>query len=334
MLLPLLPLPQADIAIPAQSKRRTESPYANLGRRSFCNPVHSVNKTSPSSPEAQSTSQCPAMGGGPAAEGCRKSIEDAAVETVTLTVADADPFNTTGLGDTEHVDWAGAPVQEKATDWVKPPLGAMESEKEAVCPGATVAVVDELGAMEKSSPVPVRLTVCGLPIPLSLIVTVPVLAPLATGSKKTPMAQLDPAERLLPHELIWPKSAGLVVTLEMMRGTIPVFISVTVCGRLLVPTNWFAKVMLEGETVTTGVKALPVSITVWGLLRALSEMVTEAVRVPELVGEKTTLIVQLASATTFVPQLLVWVNSAGFAPVTEIPVILSVPVPLSVRVTA
>jgi hypothetical protein len=310
----------------------TESPYANLGRRFFCHPVNPVSNASPSSPEAQSPSQCRVMGGGPPAEGCRKRIEDVVVETVTLTVADADPFNTTGLGDTAQVDWAGAPAQEKATDWVKPPLGAMESEKEAVCPGATVTVVAELGAMEKSSPVPVRLTVCGFPIPLSLIVSVPVLTPLATGSKKTPIAHLEPDERLLPHELIWPKSEGLVVTPVMISGTVPVFMSVTVCGKPLVPTYWFGNVMLEGETLTMGVKALPVSNTAWGLSRALSVIVTEAVRVPELVGEKTTLIVQLASAITLVPQVLVCVKSPLLAPLMEIPLILRVPEPLLVRV--
>jgi hypothetical protein len=90
--------------------------------------------------------------------------------------------------------------------------------------------------MEKSSPAPVRLTACGLPIPLWLILSVPVLTPLAAGSKKTPMAQLEPAERLLPHELSWPKSVGLVTTLVMISGAVPVFVSVTVCGRPLVPT--------------------------------------------------------------------------------------------------
>jgi hypothetical protein len=56
------------------------------------------------------------------------------------------------------------------------------------------------------------------------------------GSKKTPMEQLEPTDKLLPHELSGPKSVGLVVTLAIVSGAAPVFIRVMVCGRLLVAT--------------------------------------------------------------------------------------------------
>ena len=99
-----------------------------------------------------------------------------------------------------------------------------------------MAAWEEEVAKEKSCPVPIRVTVCGLPGALSLIVKVPTLAPPAVGSKKTPIAQLEPAARLLPQELSWPKSAGLVVMLVMLSGAPPLFVSVTVWGTPLVPT--------------------------------------------------------------------------------------------------
>jgi len=97
-------------------------------------------------------------------------------------------------------------------------------------------VVEELGAIEKSCPMPVSATVCGLLAALSVIVKVPVLVPLVVGSKKTPMEQLDAAPKLPPQALSGPKSPGVAVTLVMVNGEPPVFISVTVCGRPLVPT--------------------------------------------------------------------------------------------------
>lgn len=90
--------------------------------------------------------------------------------------------------------------------------------KFAICPAATVVEAGETGANEKSCPVPFNATVCGLPGALSLIVSVPGLAPLAVGSKKTPIAQLEPAATVLPQAFSVPKSAALVVTLVMLRG--------------------------------------------------------------------------------------------------------------------
>src|SRR5882757_8025129 len=116
------------------------------------------------------------------------------------------------------------------------------------------------------------------------------------------MAQLEPGDRLLPHELICPKSAGLVVTLAITRGAAPVSLRVTVCGNPLVATNWFGKVMLDGEILATGATALPVSIALCGLPGALSVMINDAVRVPEVAGVKIMLNVQPTPAGTLVPQ--------------------------------
>jgi hypothetical protein len=153
--------------------------------------------------------------------------EAAIVTTVTPTVAAADPFSKREPGDTAHVDCGGAPVQAKATDWLNPPPPETEREKFAVSPAETVADVGEPGAIEKSCPVPVSATVCGLPEALSVIVNVPSIVPLAVGSKKTPTAQLAPAARVLPQALSTAKSPGLADTLVMLTEELPVFVTVT-----------------------------------------------------------------------------------------------------------
>jgi hypothetical protein len=49
------------------------------------------------------------------------------VVTVTLTVVGVDPFSVTDAG-TAQVAPAGAPVQLRATFWLKPPTGETEIE--------------------------------------------------------------------------------------------------------------------------------------------------------------------------------------------------------------
>jgi hypothetical protein len=153
--------------------------------------------------------------------------EAAIVVTLTVTVVAPDPLSAIELGDTAHVDCDGAPVHANATGWLNPPEGETATVKFAVCPAETVADAEETGASEKSCPVPLRATVCGMPEALSLIVNVPVLVPLAVGSKKTPTAQLAPAARVLPQALSIPKSPGLAVTLVMLREALPLFVTVT-----------------------------------------------------------------------------------------------------------
>ena len=63
----------------------------------------------------------------------------------------------------------------------------------AVCPALMVTLAGE-AERSKSMPVPLRLTVCGLPPKaLSLTLSVPVRLPAATGLKVTLMEQLAPA---------------------------------------------------------------------------------------------------------------------------------------------
>ena len=76
---------------------------------------------------------------------------------------------------------------------------------ELVPPTATVPRFNELadrvtGELELV-PVPLRLTVCGLPGAESVKVRVPVAAPVAEGVKVMPTLQLAPAARLVPQVL-------------------------------------------------------------------------------------------------------------------------------------
>jgi hypothetical protein len=157
-------------------------------------------------------------------------------------------------------------------------------------------------------PVPVRLTVCGLPAALSEMLTDAVRVPAAVGVNVTLIVQLPPAATELPQVFVSAKSAVLVpvmLMLVMLKLVLPVLLRVTLCARLVTPTFSLAKVRPEGDRLTWLERPVPVRLTVCGLPAALSEMLTDAVRVPAAVGVNVTLIVQLPPAATELPQVLV-----------------------------
>ena len=57
----------------------------------------------------------------------------------------------------------------------------------------------------------------------------------------------------------------------ILSVALPVLVMVTVWGELTVPTFWFEKVRLVGETVTAvaSVTPVPVKVIVWGLSRRI-----------------------------------------------------------------
>ena len=69
--------------------------------------------------------------------------------------------------------------------------------------------------------------------------------------------------------------------------------------------GWFAKERLLGERLTVAEVPVPLRPRDWGLPPALSVKLTEADRLPLVVGSNVTLIEQLAPAATEVPQVLV-----------------------------
>ena len=88
-----------------------------------------------------------------------------------------------------------------------------------------------LAAAPVLAPVPERLTVCGLPVALSVRVTAAVRVPLAVGVKVTLIVQLAPAATLDPQLLVWAKSPALVpvsAMLVMLKAALPVLFRVMV----------------------------------------------------------------------------------------------------------
>jgi hypothetical protein len=80
---------------------------------------------------------------------------------------------------------------------------------------------------------------------------VPVLVPAATGLKVTEIVQLAAALRVAPQVLVWKKSP-LAVMLEIFSEAVPVLISVTVWGLLLVPAICAEKLSDEEDKLTRG----------------------------------------------------------------------------------
>jgi hypothetical protein len=156
------------------------------------------------------------------------------VETVTVADVGEEPFKVKELGDIEHVESAGAPLQLKVTARVNPPSGTTLSEYVALAPGVTVAV-DKDGAKEKPCPLPESAIVKGL-FALSVTVSVPGWAPPCVGSKDTPIEQLDPAANVLPQALTTPNAAELDATLEIVTPEVPLLVNVTVCEGPELPT--------------------------------------------------------------------------------------------------
>jgi hypothetical protein len=76
------------------------------------------------------------------------------------------------------------------------------------------------GLNSTTVPVPVTLTVCGLPAALSVIDNVPVRVPLCVGLKVTLMVQLASAARLEPQVFAWLKSP-LAAILVILSAVVP-----------------------------------------------------------------------------------------------------------------
>ena len=75
--------------------------------------------------------------------------------------------------------------------------------------------------------------------------------PVAVGLNVTLKVQLAPDARLVPQVVVLVKSAALVPVMLppfSVKVPLPLFVMVTVCGVLLVPTAWFPKFTVLGDT--------------------------------------------------------------------------------------
>jgi hypothetical protein len=176
-----------------------------------------------------------------------------------------------------------------------------------VCGGLVVPTGSDgkVGGADKLTtgpvPVPVRATVCGLLPALSANERLPEFVPTAVGVKVTATVQDPEAATGLEVEQVVPGAAmanGPVVPIAVkVRLALPVFVTVTVCDELVVPTGSDGKVGGAGR-LTTGPVPVPVKVTVCGLLPALSANERLPEFVPTAVGVKVSDTVQEPDAAT------------------------------------
>ena len=166
-----------------------------------------------------------------------------------------------------------------------------------------------------------------------MILRIPLRLPFADGLNVTLKVQLFPAAKELPQVVVSAKSPGSVPAMAIpliVKAVAPRLVSVTVFAALVVPTVTEPKLRVAGSSCA--VVPIPLSDTSCGLPLALSVTLRFAVRVPDTVGLKVRLNVQLAPAARELPQVVVSEKSPISAPVIPILVMLSEAVPTLVSV--
>lgn len=156
---------------------------------------------------------------------------------------------------------------------------------------------------------PANKTVWGLPPPVSVMYRIALRAPVCVGSKVAVIVQFAPAPSDDGQLLLSEKSPGskpCSAHFVMSRGTLPVFVSCTRCGGLMVPTFCDANVKLDGESVTT--VPAPESSMTSGFEEALSITVISPVCVPCITGANEVLIWHSAPASRDFPYVLLTLN--------------------------
>ena len=172
-----------------------------------------------------------------------------------------------------------------------------------------IEVGEALAEPPLDAPVPLRATESGVPELLLVMVQVAARAPAAVGLKRRFAVQLADAARLDPQVVDeTAKSPAFAPEMdEALRVTELVVLLVTVMlwEPLEEPTAMLPNDRLEGAAVTAPDPPLPSPerATSCGLLPALSVNARFAVRVPEFVGLKRIVTVQLAEAARVVPQV-------------------------------
>lgn len=128
----------------------------------------------------------------------------------------------------------------------------------------------------------------------------PARAPWAAGLKLTLIVQLVLGATKGRQLLVCVQSLE-IAKLVMFSATELVLVTVKGWEALVVPTSWLLKVRLPVDRVGADTIPVPVSPMVWGLLEALSVIVSEPVRLPVAVGVNVTSIVQLTRVATVPP---------------------------------
>src|SRR5205807_2096624 len=172
--------------------------------------------------------------------------------------------------------------------------------------------------------------------------SVPVRAPKAAGVKVTLIVQVPLAAKVaglmgqaLAPVLVAAKSPEAANEL-IVKAAVPVFVSVTVIGALVVASGWLPKSRLVEVGRASGRERVPLSIMICGLPPALSATDSVPVRAPKAAGVKVTLIVQFplaAKVAGFMGQELAPVLVAAKSPEAANELIVKAAVPVFVSVT-
>lgn len=152
-----------------------------------------------------------------------------------------------------------------------------------VCDANVSDVGDTVTVAGPFTAVPVNVTVCGLPVALSVNVIAPVRVPAAVGLNAIWKVHGAASTAIAGHcAVVAPEKSPVIAMLANVTFTFPLFDIVTVCVALVVPTVCEAKVSIVGEIVIvpSGAVPVPLKATVCGLPVALSDTFKVAVRVP------------------------------------------------------
>jgi hypothetical protein len=162
--------------------------------------------------------------------------------------------------------------------------------------------------------------VSAMSIGSSSMVSVPVRVPVAVGQNVTVTGQVALGASNVGQSFVWAKSEAPAVMLidSMVAGTVPVLVTTTVSGSLVVPTMTVPKSMLVRSTLMPAVATMVMVVASLGVIG--SNVVVVAVAV----------LVMLLSARVPGLTLTTMVNVA-VAPAGRVPIVqVTVPVPLSV----
>lgn len=178
---------------------------------------------------------------------------------------------------------------------------------------------------------------------MSLMMMVAERGPTRLGRNVTVIVQ-NPFGKMLPPPtgqlLVCGNRPGFAPPIEMLfntKGTVPVLVSVTVCGGLIVLIGTLPNAREVGESVTAGRMVVPVRVTVPVTAGRATATRTVAFLVVVLLGVNVTLTVQLPPIPRPAPligQLWVRPKRCGFAPPRVMPVILKGALPVLETVIA
>jgi hypothetical protein len=132
-----------------------------------------------------------------------------------------------------------------------------------------------------------------------------------------------------------PAFVPAMVTVEMLRLALPLLINVTALSVLVVATGRLLKLKLVVLRLTLAEVPVPLRLTVWGLLAALSEKINDAVRFPGADGANSIFTEQVPLGATVAPEQVsaLLAKSPAFVPVIVSVDMVRLALPLLVRVT-